>query len=124
MSFVYIAGRYGDADGFLAIEQRINRAREHAARLAKAGIPYYSPHLKCAHFEAVVPEVPASFWQKQNTAFLPKAAAMLVILHEWSESLGTRAEVEQAHELAIPVYFTSEIDKLIAEWPTVGGANQ
>lgn len=116
MSFVYIAGRYGDRDGFLAIEGRINRAREHASRLAMAGIPYYSPHLNSAHFEAVVPDVPLEFWQKQDGAFLPKSAAILVILYEWSESKGTRAEVEQAHDLGIPVYFTPEIDKLIKWW--------
>lgn len=118
--YVYIAGRYGDSDGYISIEFRINQARAHAARLALAGIPYYSPHLNSAHFEAVVPDVPVSFWHKQNACFLPGAAALLIIKGQgWAQSAGTKAEYDEATRRGIPVYFTDTIDELIEVWPTI-----
>lgn len=115
--FVYIAGRYGDHDGYVVIEERINRARAVAAELARAGIPYYSPHLNSAHFEVICPDVGLDFWRKQDGAFLPRAWAMLVILHEASESAGTQAEVAEAKERGIPVYFAPpELPALITAW--------
>lgn len=117
MSFVYIAGRYGDADGYIVIEERINRARALAAQLAEAGIPYYSPHLNSAHFEAIVPHVPLAFWKEQDGAFLPLATAMLVIVHEHTRSAGTMAEIAEAHQRDIPVYYQAQ--SLIADWRTL-----
>lgn len=103
--FVFLSGAYGDKDGYLVIEERIQRARSAAAECAKRGIPYYSPHLNSAHFEAVVPEVGPDFWLRQDSAFLPRAAAVLVIAHGWVTSPGTRAEVKQAAELGLPIFF-------------------
>lgn len=116
MSFVYIAGRYGDHDGYTVIEERINRAREHAAALARAGIPYYSPHLNCAHFEAICPGVGLGFWLKQDGAFLPNAWAVLVISVGATESEGTKAEIDEAKRLGIPVYFTQDFYRLTEAW--------
>lgn len=114
--FVFISGRYGDYDGYLAIESRIGRAREHAAQLARAGIPYFSPHLNSAHFEVVVPDVPVEFWLRLDRAFLHRAAAVLVITFEAGLSAGTVNDVKEARERGIPVYYTEEIQALIDWW--------
>lgn len=104
--YVYISGRYGDADGYAVIHDRINRAREAAAACARAGIPFFCPHLNSAHFEQVTPEAPVKFWLKQDAIFMQRASAILVVEHEWELSTGTKDDVERARRvLSIPVFF-------------------
>lgn len=119
--YVYISGRYGDHDPWLVIERRIVRAREHAVALAHAGIPYFSPHLNSAHFEAVVPGVAREFWLRLDEVFRAGAAALLVVTHEWDKSVGTKADVAFAETTGCPVYWTETIDNLVRDWPTIIG---
>lgn len=120
--YVYISGRYGDADGYAIIDERINRAREAAAACARAGIPFFCPHLNSAHFEVVTPEVPVEFWLKQDAIFMQRAAALLVVEHECEFSAGTKEDVARARGvLGIPVFFwPGEFAQLQQYWTRRG----
>jgi len=114
--FVYVAGRYGDGDDFLRIQERINRGREHARQLARAGIPYYCPFLNSAHFDRIAPDVPREFWLRQNRAFLPRAWGMYVVEDEWTESAGVGSEIALMNRLGRPIYFTRQLAHLVKLW--------
>lgn len=102
-TYVYIAGPYGDKDPWHIIDQRISRAREAARELAIRGVPYYSPHLNCAHFQVVAPEAPVEFWIAMGMGFVDRAWA-LWMLPGWEDSKGSRAEVARAEELGIDIH--------------------
>lgn len=114
-TYVYIAGPYGDKDPYIIIDQRIGWAREAARRLAVLGIPYYSPHLNCAHFEVIAPEAPVEFWKAMGMVFVDQAWALLM-LSGWTTSAGSMAEYARAEALGIATYGMSEIGVLEAAW--------
>ena len=117
-TYVYIAGPYGDKDPYCVIDERINMSRKAAADLALNGIPYYSPHLNCAHFEAIVPEAPVAFWVAMGMVFVDQAWALL-LLPEWHASKGTLAERDRAIALGMGQYeYAHDCDftKLVEAW--------
>lgn len=117
MKIVYIAGPYGDAGGYLQIDRNIAQAREAAADLAAAGIGYVCPHLNSAHMEAIVPDVPVTFWHELDDELLRRADAIL-ILPRWHDSSGTRREMRIAEKLGKPAfYYGDRSEELYAgEW--------
>lgn len=106
-TYVYIAGPYGDADGYVFIEERINRARYAAMQLAEIGIPYYSPHLNCAHMEVIAPNATREHWIAANEPFMANAWGFL-ILSGWERSEGTKAEMSYARRNGIGIYLPDE----------------
>ena len=116
-TYVYIAGPYGDKDPYCVIDARINEARKAARMLALAGIPYYSPHLNCAHFEVVAPDAPVEFWIAMGMVFVGNAWGVW-LLKNWTESRGTLAEIARAEELGIEVFGKGddELEPLIEAW--------
>lgn len=117
MKIVYIAGPYGDAGGYLQIDRNIARAREAAARLYDAGIGCLTPHLNSAHFEAITPHIPVSFWYELDEELLKRCDAVYV-LEGWTESKGTKREIDLAIALGLRVFYQgdsgSELDS--GEW--------
>lgn len=101
---VYIAGPYSGRDYF-DIDSHINTAAEMAARLARAGIPYFCPHLNSAHFEVITPDVPPEFWYEMDLIVLRRCQA-LILLPEYYTSHGSNRELEEAERLHIPAFFT------------------
>jgi len=119
-TFVYIAGPYRgtathDAEGYSEIDANINRAREAAATLARLGIPFFCPHLNSAHFEVIVPDVKPAYWLKMDMIFVD-LASVLWVLPGWEESEGTQEEIKRAEQAGKPVFYSSELDKLVAFW--------
>lgn len=106
MKLVYIAGPYGDAGGYIAIDKNIAQARVAAAWVASRGLGYYCPHLNSAHFEVVVPNVPVAQWYEMDLKFIDVCDFML-ILPGWEDSKGTLKEIEVWKELKGPeqIYF-------------------
>jgi hypothetical protein len=113
VKYVYIAGPYGDRSGYCTIDERINNARKVAKLLAEAGIPFYSPHLNCAHFEVIAPKAPVEFWKAMGLGFVDNAA-MLLVIRGWEASKGTLAEIARAEELDIP--WSVDVGDIIINW--------
>lgn len=89
----YIAGPYGDASGYHAIDRNIAQAREAAAWCAENGFGYYCPHLNSAHFEVITPSVPVDFWYAMDLRFIT-ACDFMIVLPGWERSKGTQAEMK------------------------------
>ena len=102
MKIVYISGPYTGAD-YLDIDRNIAKAREAAAWLAKHGVGFFCPHLHSAHFEAITPTVPASFWYELDIRFLYGCGA-LVLLDGWASSAGAAKEKAIAEKYEIPIF--------------------
>lgn len=125
-TYVYIAGPYGDKDGYVLIDERINRARYAAMNLAERGIPFYAPHLNCAHFEVIAPTAPVEFWTAMGLGFVQFAWGLL-ILNGWENSKGTRAEIAEARRLGIGIYLPGEsvYEEIALDWEYgVSGGNE
>lgn len=103
MSYVYIAGPYGDGDPFEVIDERIARARAVAVALATRGVPYFSPHLNAAHMQVVAPDVPRGYWLALGLTFVDYAFG-LILLPDWRSSFGAVNERAAAIRRDIPVW--------------------
>jgi nucleoside 2-deoxyribosyltransferase len=114
MKLIYIAGPYGDKGGYLAIDANIAKAREAAAWCAERGIGYFCPHLNSAHFEAITPDVPVSYWYELDIELLRKCDAILM-LDGWRQSTGSKAEKAEACRLDMPVFLWPDREDL-EEW--------
>ena len=107
--FLYIAGPYRGAKGnhdhtaYFDIDENIRVAKFWSAECAKAGIPYFCPHLNSAHMEIIVPEVPPKYWLEMDLKIL-RCASALFLLPNWRSSRGTLAERDEANRLEIPIY--------------------
>jgi hypothetical protein len=116
MKMVYIAGPYGDAGGYLAIDRNIAKAREAAAFCVEHRAGYYCPHLNSAHFEAIVPAVPVDFWYGMDLAFMPMCDALLV-LPGYETSRGTLAEMEEWRQTGKPIFhWQHDFGATLAKW--------
>jgi len=120
LTYVYTAGPYRgkaphDARGYFEIDANINRAREAAMTLARLGIPYFCPHLNCAHCEVIIPDVKPAYWMEMDMIFVDLASA-LWILDGWEDSEGTLGEIARANERSQPVFYPYELTELVAFW--------
>ena len=113
-TYVYIAGPYHSSAGYLAVDRHIAVAREWAAQLALASIPFFCPHLNSAHFEAITPGVPSRWWRDMDMQFVHGATAML-LLPGWHDSEGSCEESVVAERLGLPIYETHDF-ALLREW--------
>ena len=115
-TYVYIAGPYGDRDPYCTIDARINEARNAARELAIRGVPYYSPHLNCAHFEVIAPEASVEFWTAMGMGFVENAWGMWM-LPGWLDSKGSKAERWEAEQLGIAIWYPLQTaDDIAAAW--------
>lgn len=111
MKLLYIAGPYGDKGGYLAIDRNIAQAREAAAWCVQNGFGFLCPHLNSAHFEAITPDIPVSFWYEMDLRLMDVCDAML-ILPGWENSTGTQKEILHWDALKRPSFLWS--DELVA----------
>lgn len=121
MKFVYIAGPYtGDTHdyrSYFQIDRHILAAVEMAAVLSRLGYGFFNPHQHSAHFEVIVPEVPADYWYALDFHFLEHCDALL-LLPGWEKSRGARAEKELAASLGIPHFHS--VEELLEKMPPNG----
>ena len=111
--FLYIAGPYRgkatshDHHSYFEIDANISTARFWAAECAKAGIPYFCPHLNSDHMEVIVPEVPSSYWLDMDLKIL-RCASALLLLPNWRTSRGTLLERDEARRLEMSIYIAND----------------
>ncbi len=106
MKIAYIAGPYGNpGTGYNIIEKRIQNARDCAIALAEKGWGYFCPHLNSAHFEAILPNIPSSYWYELDNAILMRAADAIVMLPDWMNSTGACRELELAETKGLDIFY-------------------
>ena len=115
MKIVYIAGPYGDAGGYMAIDRNIDRARDAAAWLAAHGVGFLCPHMNTAHFEAILPHVPVEFWYEMDLRLMPVCDALLV-LEGWEDSKGTQAEMTAWSTTGKPMFYEGIDNDMLMDW--------
>lgn len=99
MRVCYIAGPFRSSD-HAQRAAHVLTAQAAAVDLARIGFAPYCPHANLGHAFGAIDERVAT---EVNTAFLRLCDAFL-LLPGWGESLGTRAELEEARRLGLPVF--------------------
>lgn len=103
MKLVYIAGPFRGQNAW-AIEQNIRVAEDAAYRVAQLGAMPVCPHTNTRYFHGSLPD---DFFLKGYLILLSKCDAVFVVGDErWASnvSAGTKAEIDRAHSLKIPVF--------------------
>lgn len=98
---VYIAGPFRGKDNW-AIAQNVRNAETVAFEVAQAGFMPLCPHTNTANFHGTLSD---EFWLSGTLELLRRCDA-LVLVPEWGHSTGTRAEIEEATILGIPVFYS------------------
>ncbi len=98
MQLAYVAGPYR-ADSESGVIANIRRAEAVAIMLWQMGYAVLCPHKNTALFGGLCPD---DVWLKGDLVMMERCD-LVVLVPGWQESSGTRAEVERARELGIPV---------------------
>jgi len=101
MKVVYIAGKYRGPNPW-AVEQNVQAAQAVAAKVIVAGHMPLTPHLNTAHMEGLADD---AFFLAGTMELLRRCDAVLCVSN-WRDSVGARAEVEEARRLGLPVFGT------------------
>lgn len=100
MKVIYIAGKYRGPNAW-AIEQNIRAAEDVAARVWAAGMVALCPHANARHMiEGVVTDEHAL----AGTLELMRRCDAVLLVSNWRDSAGARAEVEEAERIGLPVF--------------------
>ena len=105
MKVVYIAGTYRGPNAW-TVEQNIRAAEEVAARVWAMGLVALCPHANSRHMEGVASD--EHFLA--GTLELMRRCDAVVLVPNWRDSVGARAEVEEAERLGIPVFGREPLD--------------
>lgn len=101
MKVVYIAGPFRAKTGWL-IEQNVRRAEELGLAVSRLGVAPLIPHCNTRNFQG---EGEDSYWLEATMELLRRCDAMILV-PGWEKSSGTRAEVNEAARIGIPVFHT------------------
>lgn len=96
---IYIAGKYRGPNQW-AIEQNIRAAEEVAARVWAMGHVALCPHANSRHMEGVASDEVFL----AGTLELMRRCDAVLLVPNWRDSEGARAEVAEADRLGIPVF--------------------
>lgn len=99
MKVIYIAGKYRGPTPW-AVEQNIRAAEDVAAKVIRAGHMPLTPHKNTAHMEGLADD---AFFLEGTMELLRRCDAVLCVSN-WRDSVGARAEVEEARRLGLPVF--------------------
>ena len=105
MKVIYIAGKYRGATAW-EVEQNIRAAEDVAARVWAAGLVALCPHANARHMEGVTSD--ENFLA--GTLELMRRCDAVVLVTNWRDSEGARAEVAEAERLGIPVFGHDDLD--------------
>ena len=111
---VYVAGAYS-ADNVLGVLQNIGKGEQFAGMLLMEGFTPFCPWLD-RQFVLQFPRSTSLTVEKlkeSSMAWLEVSDCLIVVPDNWEHSPGTKAEIERAKELDIPVFY--EYEKLV-EW--------
>lgn len=103
MKVIYIAGKYRGPNAW-TIEQNIRAAEEVAARVWALGMVAMCPHANSRHMEGVASD--EHFLA--GTLELLRRCDAVVLVPNWRDSAGARAEKAEAERLGIPVFHEVE----------------
>lgn len=98
MKVIYIAGRYRGPTAW-AIEQNIRAAEEVAARVWAMGMVALCPHANSRHMDGLATD---EFFLAGTLELMRRCDAVLLVPN-WRDSAGARAEVAEADRLGIEV---------------------
>jgi nucleoside 2-deoxyribosyltransferase len=99
---IYIAGKYRGPTPW-AVEQNIRAAEEVAARVIRAGMMPLCPHKNTAHMEGLADD---QFFLDGTLELMRRCDAVLLVPN-WHQSEGARAEIVEAERLGLPVFGTA-----------------
>lgn len=113
MKVIYIAGKYRGPNAW-AVEQNIRAAEDVAAKVWSMGHVALCPHANSRHMDGVASD--EHFLA--GTLELLRRCDAVVLVPNWRDSAGARAEVEEAKRLGMPVLHEPEhIDESAHCWP-------
>lgn len=110
MKRIYIAGAYSD-DNVLGVLRNIGRGGDYAAELFDLGFAPFTPwHDKSFVITNWEREFSVQMFYDYSISWLKVSDAIFIVpnidgLKDWQESKGTKAEIEIAHSMNIPVFF-------------------
>lgn len=111
MKIIFIAGPYfGNGDRSM-IHDNIRHAEKYQIALANAGLGFFCPHNHTEHFEAKA-SADENFYRQLDMIFLRKTADAVLAIPGWETSSGSRAEIEYAKKIGLPVFFPESPDDL------------
>lgn len=99
MKVIYIAGKYRGPNAW-AVEQNIRAAEEVAAKVWAMGHVALCPHANSRHMDGVASD--EHFLA--GTLELMRRCDAVVLVPNWRDSAGARAEVAEADRLGLPVF--------------------
>jgi nucleoside 2-deoxyribosyltransferase len=99
MKVIYIAGKYRGPTPW-AVEQNIRAAEEVAARVIQAGMMPLCPHKNTAHMEGLADD---QFFLAGTLELMRRCDAVLLVPN-WRDSAGARAEAAEAERMGLPVF--------------------
>lgn len=99
MKVIYIAGKYRGPNAW-AVEQNIRAAEDIAAKVWAMGHAALCPHANARHMEGVASDDVFL----AGTLELMRRCDAVVLVPNWRDSEGARAEVAEAERLGIPVF--------------------
>lgn len=100
MKVIYIAGKYRGPNAW-AIEQNIRAAEEVAARVWAAGHVALCPHSNARH---MLPGLVSDDAACDGNLELLRRCDAVLLVSNWQDSAGARAEVAEAERLGLPVF--------------------
>ena len=104
MKVVYIAGKFR-AGSHWGVVQNVREAERVALCVWRAGAAALCPHLNCANFEGAMAD---SEWLAGGVELLRRCDAV-VLLGNWVNSIGTKAEIVAALEKGLPIFVEEEV---------------
>ena len=99
MKIVYVAGPFRGATRWEVV-QNVRRAELVALGVAMAGAMPLCPHTNTANFDGLIT---SRFWLDGTMEMLRRCDAVILV-EGWRDSAGTCAEIQEAHQLKIPVF--------------------
>lgn len=108
MKLVYIAGPY-TAPTRCGVQANVQRSREVADRVARAGAFPVTPHLLG---DGIEDAGDADFWYSGTLALMRRCDAV-VLTPGWFASKGARAEELEATARAMPIFAPSQWDDFL-----------
>ncbi|MFA5054030.1 MAG: DUF4406 domain-containing protein [Parcubacteria group bacterium] len=105
---IYVAGPYRAATTE-SIQANIDRAAAAAQRLWRMGWVPICPHLNSAHFDGD-PE-----WYLTGYLEVLRRCDAMYVLKDWVRSEGTKAEIVEAANDCLPIYFEGRSEPPVLE---------
>jgi hypothetical protein len=98
---VYVAGPFRGPDAW-TVAQNVRRAEETALEVWRLGAACICPHANAAHFQGTLPD---HVWLDGDLEMLRRCDAVLMV-DGWGQSVGAKAEREEALRCGIPVLYS------------------